>query len=94
MQDRQLVAQQPEVLDAQAPRVRYRNRPQQRFRVGMQRCTAKHVRRSDLDYAAEIHHRDAARDALHHAEIVRDEDIGEAEALLKIENQTQDLGAD
>ena len=40
-----------------------------------------------LDDAAEIHHRDAVGDVLHHREIVRDEDVGEAEPLLQVRSR-------
>ena len=40
---------------------------------------------------AEIHHRDAVGDVLHHREIVRDEDVGEPEALLQVAQQVEDL---
>ena len=41
--------------------------------------------RRDLDDLAEIHHRDAIGDMLDHSQIVRDEQVGEAEFLLQVE---------
>ena len=46
---------------------------------------------ADLDDAAEIHHGDAMRDVLDDAEIMGDEEIGEAERLAQIDEQVQDL---
>ena len=54
------------------------------------RGTASSDRRA-LDDAAEIHHRDLARDMLHHREIVADEEIGEAELAPQLGEQVEDL---
>jgi hypothetical protein len=48
----------------------------------------------DLDQLAEIHDRDAVADVLHHREVVGDEEIGEAEALLQVLQQVDDLRLD
>jgi hypothetical protein len=37
-----------------------------------------------LDDGAEIHHGDPIGDVLHHGEIVRDEDVGEAKSVLQV----------
>src|SRR5581483_9223597 len=47
-----------------------------------------------LDNAAEIHHGDAAADVLDDREVVGDEQIGDAEFLLQILQQIDDLGLD
>ena len=47
-----------------------------------------------LDDDAEIHHRDPVGDVLHHREVVRDEDVGEAEPVLQVAQQIEDLRAD
>ena len=60
----------------------------------MQGRTVDGVGGPDLDDAAEIHHRDAVRDPLHHAEVVRDEEVAEAKTFLQIQDQAQDLRAD
>ena len=63
------------------------------YRDGAARRTAPRRRRG-LDDPAEIHHRDAVGDVLHHREIVRDEDVGEAEPVLQIAQQIDDLRPD
>ena len=45
----------------------------------------------DLDDAAEIHHADAARHVPDHGEVVADEEIGEAELVLQVAHQIEDL---
>ena len=45
----------------------------------------------DLDNAAEIHHADAARHVPDHGEVVADEEIGEAELVLQVAHQIEDL---
>src|SRR4051812_9395422 len=52
------------------------------------------LRLSHFHYAAEIHHGDAIGDVLHHGEVVRDKDIGEAEPVLQVAKQIEDLRAD
>ena len=43
---------------------------------------------------AEVEHRDAVGDVAHHREVVRDEQIGEPEALLQVDQQVDDLRLD
>ena len=50
--------------------------------------------RRRLDDLAEIHDGDAVGDVLHHGEIVADEDVGEAKALLQLLHQVDDLRLD
>ena len=47
--------------------------------------------RCELHDPAEIHHRDTMADALHHSQVVRDEEIGEAVLVLQIHQQVYDL---
>ncbi len=47
-----------------------------------------------LDQLAKVHHRDAVRDVPHHRQIVRYEQVGDAEALLQILQQVHHLRAD
>jgi len=47
-----------------------------------------------LDDLPEIHHCDLVAEMLDHAEIVRDEDIGQAALALQPFQQIQDLGLD
>ena len=60
----------------------------------MQRRRIEIVRRRDLDDAAEIHHGDALADVLDHREVVRDEQVGEAELLLQVLEQVDHLRLD
>ena len=69
-------------------------RRQQRPAIGMARRGEQRLRVRGLDDAAEIHHGDAVGDVLHHGEIVRDEDVGEAEPVLQVAQQVEDLRAD
>ena len=47
-----------------------------------------------LDDASEVHHRDAVADVAHEREVVRDEEVGEAELLLQVAEQVDDVGLD
>src|SRR5579863_962426 len=51
----------------------------------------KLLRRRELDHLAEIHDGHAIGDLPHHAEIMRDEEVGEREALLEILEEIDDL---
>src|SRR5262245_66474703 len=44
-----------------------------------------------LDYAAQVHDRDARRQVLDHSEVVADEDVGETEVAPQVHEQVQDL---
>ena len=57
----------------------------------MQRRLEQRFLAGDLDDAAEIHHGDAMADVLDHAEVVRDEQVGEAELLLQVHHQVEHL---
>ena len=50
--------------------------------------------RADLGHQAEVHHHDAARHEAHDLQVVADEDVGEAELVLEIEQQVQHLRLD
>ena len=77
-----------------AARIGRRGRREQRLGVGMQRRPEQRALVGELDDAAEIHHGDAMADVLDHAEIMRHEQVGEAELLLQIHHQVQHLGLD
>ena len=68
-----------------------RNRRQQRLRVRMRRRREERLGRRHFDEPAAIHHGHAIADLAHQPQIVRDEEIGQAEALLQIEQQIDDL---
>ena len=65
-------------------RIGRRHRAEQRARVRMQRRRVELLGRALLDDLAEVHHRDALADVPHDAEIVRDEEEGDAELVLQI----------
>src|SRR5260370_25702416 len=60
----------------------------------MERRVVEIARRSDLDHAAEIHHRDSSRDVLDDAEVVGDEKISEAELHLQVLQEVDHLRLD
>ncbi len=61
-----------------------RHRGQQGLDIGHARAVQDFLGLAQLDDAAEIHHRDPVAEMLHHAEIMGDEEIGEAEAGLQL----------
>ncbi len=67
---------------------------QERPRVRVARRGIHDVRWPDLDDLAEVHHRDAVADVLHHRQVVGDEQVGQAELLAQVGEQVQDLGLD
>src|SRR5688572_27384547 len=48
----------------------------------------------DLDDLPQVHHRDAGRDVAYNGEVVRDEQVREAQLLLKLLEQVDDLRLD
>ena len=66
----------------------------QRARVGMRRRIEQLSHRPDLDQAAEIEDADAGDEIPHQAEVVRDEDVGEAERTAELDQEIDDLGLD
>ena len=71
-----------------------RRRREQRPRIGVQRPPENLLDRRDLHRPAEIHHHHVVGDEAHDREIVADEDVGEAELLLQVGEQVQDLRLD
>src|SRR5580704_13767162 len=70
-----------------------RRRREQRARVGMLRSVEEALRRAELDDAAEIHHRDTVGDVADDLQVVADEEIGQVQPLLQVEQQVEDLAA-
>ena len=70
------------------------NRRDQRLGIGMGRSGVERRGLGRLDDPAEIHDRDAVADMLDHRQIVGDEDIGEAEPRLEVDQQIEDLRLD
>ena len=66
-----------------------RHRREQRPRIGMRRMVPDLVDRAELDDLAEIHHQHAVGDVAHDVEIVADEEIGQAEFALEIDEQVR-----
>ena len=58
---------------------------------GCRGAREQRARRRQLDDAAEVHHADAIGDVVDDREVVRDEEIGEAEPLLQVAHQVQHL---
>ena len=66
----------------------------ERLGVGMQRHLEQALLVGHLDDAAEIHDGDAVADVLDHGEVVGDEQVGELELLLQVDQQVDDLRLD
>ena len=60
--------------------------------VRVPRVCEQRVLAGNFDNAPQIHHRDAVADVLDHAEIMADEQVGEAELLLQVHHQVEHLG--
>ena len=58
----------------------------------MGRCGKQCVRGADLGHLAQVHHHHPVADVVHHAQVVADEDIGQAKLALQIGQQVQHLG--
>ena len=71
--------------------LRREHRGEQRPGVGMARRAKQRRTLGGLDDAPEIHDRDAGRDMLDDREIVADEDVGQAEVALEVEQQVENL---
>ena len=69
-------------------------RREQRHRVRVQRPGEQLVGRRDLDDPAEVHHGDPVGDVADDREVVGDEDVGEVELLLQVDEQVQHLRLD
>jgi hypothetical protein len=60
----------------------------------MARRVEQRCGRAGLDDLAEVHDGDVVGDMLHHGKVVGDEDVGEAEPLLEVAQQVENLRAD
>ena len=74
--------------------VGHRHRRQQCPGIGMQRLAEQRVAVGHLDDAAQVHHRDAVADVAHHGQVVRDEEIGQAQPLLQVHQHVHHLRLD
>ena len=68
------------------------HRGEQCPRVGVNGALEQGLAGGDLHQASRAHHRDAVGHVVHHREVVRDEDIGQAELALEVLQQVQHLG--
>ena len=75
-------------------RVRHRHRREQRARIGMVRRREQRAPVGELDDLAEIHHRDAMRQVLDDRKVMADEQQREAEFVLQVGQQVDDLRLD
>ena len=75
-------------------RVRLGDRGHQRLGIRMLRRGEQLFGRRGLHDPADVHHRDPRADVLDDAQVVRDEEIGEPESFLKLEQEVQDLRLD
>src|SRR5262245_49291046 len=82
--------------DAPRPALRRKhgNGREQGLRVGMARLREDRLGGRALDDAAEVHDGDTRGNVLHDGQIVADEDVGEAETLLQVLEEIEDLAAD
>ena len=70
------------------------HRRQQGLGVGVQGVYVDRVAGGDFDNPAEVHHGDAVADVADHRQVVGDEQIGQAQALLQFDKHFDDLGLD
>ena len=72
-------------------RVGHRHGRQQDLGVRMARRGEQRVAVGDFDDVAEVHHGDAVADVAHHRQVVRDEQVGDAELGLQVHQQVDHL---
>ncbi|APZ55380.1 hypothetical protein Ga0080574_TMP5098 (plasmid) [Salipiger abyssi] len=88
-----LVHREP-VAQVAARRIGHRHGGHELPRIRMRWRLENRTARPDLDDPAEIHHRDAVADPLHHRHVVADEEIGEPALALQRHHQVDDLRLD
>ena len=69
-------------------------RPSSASVYGWQRVEEQLLGVGDLDQLADVHHRDAVADVLDDAQVVGDEQVGQAELVLQVLEQVEDLRLD
>src|SRR5262249_3301328 len=72
----------------------HRNGREKRAAIGVPRICEQSFVRSDLDDAAEMHHRNAVGNVLHHPEIVRNEYVSQPKPPLQVAQEIEHLRAD
>src|ERR687892_161629 len=81
-------------VERDPPSADARDGRQQRAGIWMARLLEHRGRLAQLDDAAQVHHGDARAHRPHDGEVVRDEDVGEREGLLKMPEELQHAGLD
>ena len=61
---------------------------------GVQGVLVQLVRAGQFHHVAQVHHRNAVGDVLDDVQVVGDEQVGQAQALLQVRQQVDDLGLD
>ncbi len=84
------VALQHDAVGAQ-PRIGLGHRRQQRLGVRVPGRREQLLGGRHLHDPADVHHRDAVADVLDHRQVVRDEEVGEPQLVLQLEQQVEDL---
>jgi len=84
------LADQPQPRPRDAP-LGDRRRREQRACVGMLRGAEDALRRADLDDPTQVHHRDTVGDVADDLQVVADEEIGQVQPLLQLEQEVEDL---
>src|SRR5436309_360693 len=69
-------------------------RREERLGIGVPGCGGDGLGGADLDDLPEVHHRDRVAHVRDGREVVRDEEVRQAEPALEVAEQVQDLGAD
>ena len=90
----QVALQQDALALAGRVGVGHRHGGQQRVGVGVQRLLVEAVAVGQLHDVTEVHHRDAVGDVPDDRQVVRDEDVGDAELVLDVLEQVDDLRLD
>ena len=67
---------------------------EKRLRIGMERTGVELFGGGDLHDAAQIHDRNTIRNIFDHAQVVRDEKVGEGKLALKVAEKIDDLRLD
>ena len=69
-----------------------RHRLEERSRVRVERPVEQLAGRRGLHDLARVHHEHSVGEVAHHAQVVRDEEVGEVDLPLQLAEQVEDLG--
>ena len=75
-------------------RVRARHRIKEDLRVGVEGIPEELLGRAQLDNSPQVHHCYARSHVLDHAQVVRNEHVGQVQLILKVLQKVQYLGLD